>query len=474
MQTAALALPSTTRVAEALRARRQAQASAWSGPSGLLRDGVVLVPGGLVLDVEGSDQHYGFRPHDEHVWLAGCRLPAQVLAFDPQDGGWTLFAYEAGQEDLVWLGPVPGLEAQAEASGLAHVRPLDELGAWIDNRVGRPVALLGNPDLLERPRGYGLHPEHVAMLSLDGALTERLRALVIAGRRAKDEVELALLRAAATATWAGHEAALRGARAGWSERRLQLEIDHAFQVAGAERPAYGTIAASGPNAAVLHAAPGPRVLRDGDLVLVDAGAEVDGYDCDVTRTWPVSTRFSGPQRAVYDVVLELQRAACDQVRVGVEYRDIHMQASRAIAQGLVDLGYLRGAADGLVEQDAHALFFPHGIGHLIGLATHDVGGYLTGRTPSDRPGLRFLRSDLPLEAGYVVTIEPGIYFVRALLTDPTLRDKHRDAVRWSKVDEMLDFGGIRIEDDVVVTTGEPEILTAAVPKEPEALEALRA
>jgi len=468
-----LPLPDPTRVRAALAARRERVRADFAGPNGAVGDGFVLIPGGLVLAVEGSDQHYAFRVHDDHAYLGGCREPAQVLTYDATEG-WALFAYRPSQEDLVWLGAPPGLDVQAGLSGLSAVRPLEELGDWLGRRAGRPAALLGNSDLLERPAGYGLHPEQLAMLALDGELSERLSGVVVAARRAKDDVELDLMRAAAVATWAGHRAALEGARAGMSERALQVEIDHALQRAGAERPAYSTTAASGPNAAVLHAAPGARLLADGDLVLVDAGAEVCGYDCDVTRTWPVSARFDGEQRAIYDIVLELQQAAVASVRAGVEYRDIHMQAARAIARGLVDFGLLKGDPDGLVEQDAHALFFPHGIGHLIGLATHDVGGYLPGREPSDRPGLKFLRSDLPLEPGYVVTIEPGIYFIPALLQDPLLREQHADAVNWARVDAMLAFGGVRIEDDVVVTEDAPEVLTAMIPKAPAEIEALRA
>jgi Xaa-Pro aminopeptidase len=472
MSTPALALPSAAARHSALQARRACLEAAWQGVAPEGGDVLVVVPGGLVLDVEGSDQHYGFRVHDDHAWLSGCRLPAQVLAYDAA-AGWTLFVYRPSQQDRVWHGAPPDLDVQAEDSGLSSLRPLEELGAWLEARAGRAMALLGNPDLLERPAGYGVHPELLALPAWDGAFSQRAQACVVAGRRAKDAHELACLRAAAEATAVGHLLALRDARIGWSERLLQIEIDAAFQRAGAERPAYGTIAASGPNAAVLHATPGARCLAAGDLVLVDAGAEVLGYDADVTRTWPVAPRFTSEQRDLYEIVLELQQAAIEQVRPGVEYRDIHMQAARAIARGLVDFGVLRGDPDGLVEQDAHALFFPHGIGHLIGLATHDVGGYLEGRTPSDRPGLRFLRSDLPLQEGYVVTIEPGIYFIPALLTDKALRETYRDAVDWTRADALLSFGGIRIEDDVVASAEGPEVLTGAIPKDVAALEALR-
>lgn len=462
--------PDAARLEAALRTRRATVAAAWAQRLG---GGLAFVPSGLVMPVEGSDQHYEYRVHDDHAWLSGCRTPAQVLVYDAEDGGWTLFGYVPSQEDLVWLGAPPTLEQQAQATGLDAVRPVAELGAWIEQRPGRPVALLGATDILEQPSGYGLHPEHVAMLALDGGITDATQELVYALRRAKDDVELDLMRAAAEATWAGHRAGMTRARAGMTERQLQVEIETGFLRAGAERAAYGSIAAAGPNCAVLHATPGERPLGAGELVLVDAGAEVLGYDCDVTRTWPVDASFTGEQRALYEIVLELQQAAIGRVRAGVEYKEIHMEAARAVAEGLVDFGLLKGDPDGLVEQDAHALFFPHGIGHLIGLATHDVGGWPEGRERSERPGLKFLRINLPLEPGYVVTIEPGIYFVRALLCDPALRTQHADSVDWAKADAMLDFGGIRIEDDVVVTDGDPEVITAMIPKDVASVEALR-
>ena len=148
---------------------------------------------------------------------------------------------------------------------------------------------------------------------------------------------------------------------------------------------------------------------------------------------------------------------------GAEWREIHLAAALQIAEGLVSLGILVGAPDSLVERDTHAMFFPHGLGHMVGLGVRDASGYLPGRKRSDRPGLNMLRTDLPLEKGYLMTVEPGIYFIPALLQDPALRERHRDAVRWDRVDSLLDFGGIRIEDDVLVTDGTPEVLTSAIP-----------
>jgi len=193
----------------------------------------------------------------------------------------------------------------------------------------------------------------------------------------------------------------------------------------------------------------------------------------VTRTFPVSAAFSGIQRDLYNVVLAAQQEAIAGAGPGVEYKSLHMQASATIAQGLVDARILRGSVEDLVAADAHALFFPHGLGHMLGLSTHDCAGYLEGRVPEDRFGLAYLRADLPLAPGYVVTIEPGVYFVPALLNDPERRERYAEMVDWEVVDGLLDFGGIRIEDDVMITANGCDVMSAALPKAASEIEAIR-
>jgi len=258
-----------------------------------------------------------------------------------------------------------------------------------------------------------------------------------------------------------------------SERGLQIELEAEFLRSGGDRTAYGSIVASGPNAATLHFAPTDRLLSAGDLVLIDAGAECGGYASDVTRTFPVSSTYTGAQRDLYALVLDVQMGAIASAVAGKEYRELHLEAAGAVAEGLVQLGLLRGDPASLVERDVHALFFPHGLGHLLGLATHDAGGCLAGREPSDRFGLKWLRADLPLMPGYVVTVEPGIYFIPALIEDPDIRSRFADAVEWRAVDELAGLGGIRIEDDVLITEEGPRVLSADIPKSIEAIESLR-
>lgn len=450
-----------------LRNRREAVVRLWD-----MSRGAVLLPGGLPVPVPGTDQYHDFHTHPEFAYLSGARLSGSALAFDPGEG-WVLFAPVAGLEERVWVGDGEDLDALAAATGL-RVRPLGELSGWLEHRRGETLALLGNDDITHQPAAYALESWTALELEVDAELSARLSEQVSESRRAKDSSEIALMRGAADASRAGHLTALRLARPGMSERQLQIELEAEFFRNGAERTAYGSIVGTGSNGAVLHFSPTSRVLRAGEIVLIDAGAEVGGYASDVTRTFPIGPRFEGIQRDLYQLVLDVQQAAIGEVRPGVEYRDLHLRAAERIASGLADLGILRGDPAGLVERDAHALFFPHGLGHMLGLATHDAGGCLKGRTRSDRFGLKWLRADLPLQPGYVVTIEPGIYFIRALLTDPGRREQYRDVVDWDCVDGLLDFGGIRIEDDVLVTGTGADVLSGSIPKSISEIEALRA
>jgi Xaa-Pro aminopeptidase len=213
---------------------------------------------------------------------------------------------------------------------------------------------------------------------------------------------------------------------------------------------------------VLHFLPTARPFEAGDLVLIDAGADVQGYACDVTRTYPASGTFTPDQEALHGVVAAACSVAIERCAPGVEWLDVHRAAATAIAEGLADFGLLRGEVGTLVESGAVSLFFPHGIGHMVGLGIRDAGEVLRGRTGT-APGQPAIRVDLPLEPGHCFTVEPGVYFVPALLRDEERRRQHRDTVDWDRVDGLLGFGGIRIEHDVLITEGGCEVLTADVP-----------
>jgi Xaa-Pro aminopeptidase len=214
---------------------------------------------------------------------------------------------------------------------------------------------------------------------------------------------------------------------------------------------------------VLHYEPSARAVRPNEFVLVDAGAEIDRYMADVTRTFVAGTP-SAFQRDLYQVVLAAEERAIARCIPGVEWKELHLATAVELVRGLVAMGVMRGVPESLVEQDAHTLFFPHGLGHMVGLGVRDGSGLFPGRKKDARSSLRTLRMDLPLAAGYVVTVEPGLYFIPPLLNDPARRARFHDSVNWTLVDAHFDLGGVRIEDNVLVTTGAPEVLTKAIPK----------
>jgi len=398
----------------------------------------VLIGAGQRVPVPGrGDRTYPFRAHSEYLYLTDRERPGGVLAFDPHEG-WVDFVVPVTRDERLWEGAEAG-----EPEGV----PAAELAAWLERRKGRPVECLGagvvdvaSADRLEADLRYGLN--HV--------------------RRQKDAVELERMRAAERATRAGFAAVAPLIEPGRSERELQIELEAAFFRGGADFLAFDTIVGSGPNSAVLHFPPTSRRLADGELVLIDAGAEHRGYASDITRTYPVSGRFTPEQEELYAIVAAALERSTERCTAGTEWRDVHRTAALVIAEGLVELGLLRGEPEGLVERGAQALFFPHGVGHMVGLGVRDAGEVLRGREPPEDEFPR-LRVDLPLMPGHVFTVEPGIYFVPALLNDAELRERHRDAVDWERADAMLGFGGIRIENNVLITDDGNEVLTADVP-----------
>jgi Xaa-Pro aminopeptidase len=421
-------------VKKQLARRRSEVAAAWN-----LDDELVVIGAGTPVPIPGrGDPTYPFRSHLEYLYLTDRERPNSVLAFDPHEG-WIDFVAPVTRNERLWEG--------ADETEDETTVPLPELAAWLERRRGRPVATLGAP-VADVPTS-------------DDALAGELRAALNRLRRVKDALELERMRIAERATAAGFAALAGLVEPGRTERELQIELEAEFFRNGGDHVAFGTIVGSGPNAAVLHFPPTQRTLGDGELVLVDAGAEYRGYASDITRTYPVSGRFTSEQAELHTLVRSAGLAALELCMPGTEWRDVHRAAALVIASGLADFGLLNGSAETLVESEAVSLFFPHGIGHLVGLGIRDAGEVLPGRErPDTFPPLRV---DLPLLPGYVTTVEPGIYFVPALLHDPEFRERHRRSVDWKRAERMLDFGGIRIEDNVLVTETGHEVLTEDVP-----------
>jgi Xaa-Pro aminopeptidase len=360
----------------------------------------------------------------------------------------------------VWLGHVPSRGEAREAFGIADVRYREELPEALARHAR------GHRRAYADRRAARLLARRAPRLAVD---TPGLRDALDELRVLKDAAEVALLREASAATDAGHRAAMRACRPGLYEYEVQAELERAFRMAGCPQTGYASIVAAGRNGAVLHYHANSAKLRAGELMLIDAAAERHGYTADVTRSFPVSGRFTGRQRDVYEAVLDAQERCIDAARAGRTSFELQRLSEERLAEGLRGLGLLRGSLEELVETAAVRVFYPHGIGHTLGLDVHDVTGGEKRRLA--RQGKVKLRFRARLEPGFVITVEPGLYFIPALLHDPEVRRRHRGRIDFARAESFLDLGGVRIEDDVVVRAAGPPLNLTPTPKSVAAVEA---
>ena len=420
--------------ADVVEQRRQAVAQVLGD-----RFPVVLFAAGEPIGKPGGlDACYPFIPHPEYYWLTGYRRAGGVLAY----------AAGEGFRHFTKL-PTPRERLFDGGEGIPPGEDVDDLHDWLKSKSPGNVVVLG----------AGL-----ADFEANPAQVEAARELVNLPRRRKDASEMKLLSEATAATHAGFRRIAELIEPGMTERQLQVELEAEFFRNGADGVGYDTIVATGTRASVLHCMPGSVAVSTDDVVLVDAGAEIEGYTTDVTRTYAATGKFTAQQQAFYDAVSAAIDACLAACRPGVEWHDIHRLAARTMADGLRDMGILKIDAQEALETEAISLFFPHGIGHLVGLGVRDVGGHAPGREPDGECLGVKVRVDLPLEVGHLMTVEPGLYFVAGILDDPENREKFSTAVDWDKLEAWRGVGGVRLEDDVLVTEGEPEVITACIPR----------
>ena len=411
-----------------------------------------------------------FRQDSSFWYFTGLNQPnAAWFSSATED---ILFLETQHPSDILWHGPQESNDEIATRLGFDRWMPLASLDDFIAKQESVhsiAIADLATNQWLSRTLRstfvFGTH---------NGS--EHLIDAIILMRRILDEDELTQLRWTAKVTDAAHQSAMRHTHVDGHERDVAAAFHYPIHKAGLTTAYHSIVTVDGE---ILHNHAYKNTLNDGDLLLLDGGAESPfGYATDVTRTWPVSGQFTPKQKSAYTAVLAAQKAAIDMVRGGVRYRDIHMDASTVLAEFLVSEKLLLGQPEDLVAQGAHALFFPHGIGHLLSLDVHDMenfgdrAAYASGRRRSTQFGTGYLRMDMDLEPNMVVTIEPGFYICPAIFADSTLQATFKDVVNWDVLEQWKDFGGIRIEDDIRCTDGDPENLTAMIPKEVDDISAL--
>jgi Xaa-Pro aminopeptidase len=410
----------------------------------------VLVLTGAPVRYASRDTEYPHVPDRELLYLTGLTEPETVAVLvGGADSRFVVFARERNPEAELWAGPRLGVEGAGDQSGADEAHPISELEDRLPDLLAAGdrihYRLEGDPRVerlvlaaLRHARARGLRTGDGPRGIVDpGETLDELRLL-------KDAAELHAIRRACAVTVAGHRAAAAAIRPGAGEWTVEAAMEGSFRAGGATRPGFDSIVGSGTNACVLHYVENGSRIPDDGLVLIDAGAEVDWYHGDVTRTYPASGRFSPPQRDVYDLVRAALTDATAAVRPGARIADVHAAACRTLLRGLVDFGLLEGEIDDLLEERAHRPFYPHQTSHWLGLDVHDPGDYaLAG-------------SSRTLEPGMVFTIEPGLYF----RTGDGGAEKPFSGI------------GVRIEDDVVVTEDGCEVLTSDLPTEAGAVEAM--
>jgi Xaa-Pro aminopeptidase len=399
--------------------------------------------------IRNRDAHYPYRHDSYFYYLTGFREPeAVVVLVAGKEARQILFCREKNEEREIWDGYRYGPEAAREVFGFDEAWTIGDLDRRLpDYLADQPLLwsglgydndwdakVLGALNAVRDKARTGLTPPHSV---------RDLRAELDEMRLVKDASELATMRRAAKISADAHCRAMRATRPGRFEYEIEAELLHAFRAAGSQAPAYTSIVAGGANACVLHYVENDQRLQDGDLLLIDAGCELDGYASDITRTFPVSGRFSAAQREVYAIVLAAQAAARDATRPGAHWNQPHEAAVKVLAQGMLDLGLLKGSLDAVLENGDYRRFYMHRTGHWLGMDVHDAGEYKLGGDWR------------PLVEGMVLTIEPGCYIRPA-----------------DDIPEAFWNIGIRIEDDAVVTADGCELITEGVPKAIDDIEAL--
>lgn len=440
--------------------------------------GLVLLFGNDESPMNFTDNTYHFRQDSTFLYYFGIQQPGLVAVIDIDNDCDIIFGNEYTVEDFVWMGPQTTIVEKADACGVKNVQPLNQLAGTLNKakQLGQTIHFLP----LYRPESkiklqelVGIAPREVS----EKFSVELVRA-VVSQREIKSDEEIAQITEAVDVSVDMHVAAMRCAVPGMSEAQVVAEVERVAAAAGGNIsfPTIGTV-----DGQTLHNHYHGNTINEGDMFLIDAGYENKmSYAGDLSSTFPVSKTFTGAQREMYELTLDSHQAAIDALGLGIPFKDAHIAACTTIFDGLKAMGFTKGNAYDAFEAGAHALFFPCGTGHMMGLDVHDMEdlgevwvGY-DGQPKSTQFGLKSLRLARPLQAGHVFTIEPGIYFIPDLIDQWRAQNKFNDFINWDKVDSYRNFGGIRNEEDFVMTENGAQLLGKPKPKTIDEVEAIRA
>ena len=433
----------------------------------VIGEGIIILPGNEESGMNYKDNVYPFRQDSCFLYFTGIDRPDLCFIIDIDNDQEILFGDEATVDDIIWTGPQKELAGSAEESGIAFVRAKAEVGN----------ALKGNREVHFLP----VYRAETAIKLIDWGLTGKpsipLIKAVVAQRSIKSAVEIEQIEKSVATTVLMQKKAMEIARAGLTENYIAGQLQ-AVAIAGGGNLAFPTILTV--NGQILHNHASMNMLQNGQMVLCDCGAENSmHYAGDLTRTFPVGNTFTGIQQEIYSIVLNAQQKAAQALKPGILFKDVHLLACEQLASGLTELGLMKGDPKQAVAEGAHTLFFQCGLGHMMGLDVHDMEnlgeeyvGYTEELKKSEQFGLRSLRLGRSLETGFVVTVEPGLYFIPELIDLWSAGNRHASFINYEKVAQFRDFGGIRIEEDFLITEQGGRLLGPPLEKSAEEIHGL--
>jgi Xaa-Pro aminopeptidase len=430
--------------------------------------GVILWIGHALQPRNYADNTYPFRQNSHFLYYTGLSKPDLAMLSFPEPDYDILFSKPIGIDDIVWSGPTPSRIELAREAGIDTVEDMDRLEEYIAKAQNQGKRIHYLPPYQCSTLFRAAQLLNVKSSEVVGSASQLLMEQVAKQRSIKSDVEIAEIEDALAITDRMHRVCMAAARPGMRECEIAGMIQ-AIALSADRAQAYDPIVTI--HGEVLHNHSHDGILEEGQLLLNDSGAESPlYYASDITRTCPVSGRFTSMQAEVYQLVLRMQLGTIGMIKPGISYREVHRGACRILAEGLRAMGLMQGNPSDAVDAGAHALFFPHGIGHMLGLDVHDmedlgdIVGYIHKEKRSGQFGLNFLRLSRPLETGFVLTVEPGIYFIPALIERWQAERLHMEFLNYDEINAFRSFGGIRIEDNVLVTSTGARVLGPRIPK----------
>ena len=444
-----------------------------------LKSGIILFPGNGESSMNYADNWYPFKQDSSFLYYTGIdHIPDLYFLINIDTGEEILFGNNATPEEKVWIGSAEKLESFAEKSGFSTVKPLDQVASYLKAQLAKGQQVHYLPPYRSAQKIAISELLEIPLQEVEANKSVALIQAIVAQRERKSAEELVQLEEAVNITRKMHEYAIINTKAGMTEMQMAGTLN-GIAVSGGGGLAFPIILTK--DGQYLHNHATTAVLNEGDLVLCDCGAyNTMAYGGDMTRTFPAGKTFSPLQKDVYNIVLNAHESAIAALKPGTRFKDIHLLASKKLVEGLTDLGLMKGDADEAVAAGAHTLFFQCGLGHMMGLDIHDMenlGEQYVGYTPelkkSTEFGLKSLRLGKELQEDFVLTVEPGLYFNPFLIDERRAQKKYMDFVNYDEVEKFKSFGGIRVEEDFVITKDGSKLLGEPLAKTPEAIEKLR-